>query len=43
MAFKEAKGNKTVEAFVRGCGRPAPTAEATMQLAEVEAKRVIAL
>jgi hypothetical protein len=71
MAFKENKGNKTVEACVmpapggmfkgyirvttkrdnqiigqtigRGCGRPMPTAEAAMELAEAEAKRVIAL
>jgi hypothetical protein len=71
MAFKETKGNKSVEACVmpapggmfkgyirvttkrsnqiilqttgRGCGRPVPTAEAAMELAEAEAKRVIAL
>jgi hypothetical protein len=71
MAFKETKGNKTVEACVmpapggmfkgfirvttkrdnkiigqaigRGCGRPMPTAEVAMELAEAEAKRVIAL
>lgn len=71
MAFKETRGNKTVEAFVtpapggmfkgyirittkrgdhtiqqtigRGCGRPVPTAEAAMELAEAEAKRVIAV
>jgi hypothetical protein len=71
MAFKETKGNKTVEACVmpapggmfkgyirvtmkrgnhvigqtigRGCGRPMPTAEAALELAESEARRVIAL
>jgi hypothetical protein len=71
MAFKETKGDKTVEACVlpapggmfkgyvrviekrgehiigktigRGCGRPMPTAEAALELAEAEAKRVIAL
>jgi hypothetical protein len=71
VAFKETKGNRTVEACVmpapgdmfkgyirittnrtnqiiqqtigRGCGRPVPTAEAAMELAVAEAKRVIAL
>lgn len=71
MAYKETKGNKTVEACVmpapggmfkgyirvttkrgnqmvgktigRGCGRPVQTAEAALELAEAEAKRVIAV
>jgi hypothetical protein len=72
MAFKETKGNKTVEACVmpapggmfkgyirvtkilqsgkvlgqtigRGCGRPVPTEEDAMQLAEAEAKRILGL
>jgi hypothetical protein len=69
MAFKETKGNKTVEACVmpapggmfkgyirvvtqhgnesigqtigRRCGRPVKTEQAALELAEVEARRVI--
>ena len=69
MAFKETKGNKTVEALVmpapgamfkgyirvvtehvngsigqtigRGCGRPVKPAQAALELAEIEARRVI--
>jgi len=69
MAFKETKGNKTVEACVmpapggmfkgyirvvtrhgsesigktigRGCGRPVKTEQAALELAEIEARRVI--
>jgi hypothetical protein len=71
MAFKETKGEKTVEACVmpapggmfkgymrietkrenvlvsktsgRGCGRPMKTEQAALELAEVEARRVLAV
>jgi hypothetical protein len=38
------RGNHTIQQTIgRGCGRPVSTAEAAMELAEAEAKRVIAL
>ncbi|KLU20360.1 hypothetical protein EOS_41600 [Caballeronia mineralivorans PML1(12)] len=71
MAFKETKGDRTIEACVmsapggmfkgyirvttkrgnqivgqtigRGCGRPVPTEKAALDLAEAEARRVLAL
>ena len=37
------RGNRTIQQTIgRGCGRPMPTANEALELAEAEAKRVIA-